>query len=524
MASAAVSAVSAPGEPAYRRREPEKSVLWGIVAAEAQGLREAVAAASDYARGLPRHVDKELDAFLACGLLSNGFARVVCRRCREEHLVAFSCNNRAICPSCTGRRMADTAAALVDRVLPYADYRRWVVTFPARVRYHLAADPKLATAVNREVLRAIFAWQRRCARALGHKPQRANSNAAVTFVQRFNSALELALDLHILIPDALFLPDLREPFHPDARPRIVDLDPPTDDDVATLLDEIIARTLKVLRKFGRLDEDPDEPPEPHLLLASKSTRAPRTVPYQEEPLPRLCARKDGYSLHAGTAVHRNDRKGLENLCRYGLRPPLAQGRLSRAADGTVLYQMKRRFSDGRHVLRFEPQAFLDRLCALVPPRRFHRVRYAGAIAPHCRGRFALTGRGMHDAKDPAAPVASTTAPSAPATAPAVTTAPTAPAPTVRVRHPDDPDDPTRDRRLAWASLMRRSFGIDVLQCPTCSGRMELIATIEDPDVAAKILKHLGLPARAPPRPPPWRPPQQRLPASDHHVDQPSAFE
>ena len=86
------------------------------------------------------------------------------------------------------------------------------------------------------------------------------------------------------------------------------------------------------------------------------------------------ARKDGFSLHAGIAIHKNDRTGLERLCRYGLRPPLAQGRLTRAADGTILYQMKRRFSDGRHVLRFEPQDLLLRLRALVPPRRFHMVR------------------------------------------------------------------------------------------------------------------------------------------------------
>ena len=76
--------------------------------------------------------------------------------------------------------MAETAAALVDRVLPDANDRQWVVTFPARVRDHLAADPKRATAANREVLRAIFAGQRRRGRDQGHKPQRAHSNAAVT--------------------------------------------------------------------------------------------------------------------------------------------------------------------------------------------------------------------------------------------------------------------------------------------------------------------------------------------------------
>jgi hypothetical protein len=60
------------------------------------------------------------------------------------------------------------------------------------------------------------------------------------------------------------------------------------------------------------------------------------------------------------------------------------------------YEMKRKFSDGRHLLRFEPREFLLRLCALVPPRGFHMVRYAGIFAAHARGRHALTGRGMRD--------------------------------------------------------------------------------------------------------------------------------
>ncbi len=89
--------------------------------------------------------------------------------------------------------MDDCAANLVDRVLPRANYRQWVVTFPRRVRYHLAADPKLASRASREVLRTIFGWQRRIARGLGHRLGRASTSAAVTFVQRFNSALELSL-------------------------------------------------------------------------------------------------------------------------------------------------------------------------------------------------------------------------------------------------------------------------------------------------------------------------------------------
>ena len=72
-----------------------------------------------------------------------------------------------------------------------------------------------------------------------------------------------------------------------------------------------------------------------------------------------------------------------------------------------------------------------------------------------------------------------------------------------------------------------SFGIDVLNCPACSSRMELIATIEDPAVARKILEHLGLPTRGPPRPAPWVR-QPALPAvgpgAFEGVDPPSVFD
>ena len=56
-------------------------------------------------------------------------------------------------------------------------------------------------------------------------------------------------------------------------------------------------------------------------------------------------------------------------------------------------------------------------------------------------------------------------------------------------------------RLSWARLLKRVFEIDIEQCPQCGGTLKLIAAIEDPPVIAKILTHLGLSARAPPRSP-----------------------
>ncbi len=55
--------------------------------------------------------------------------------------------------------------------------------------------------------------------------------------------------------------------------------------------------------------------------------------------------------------------------------------------------------------------------------------------------------------------------------------------------------------MSWARLLKRVFDIDIEQCPHCGGTLKIIAAILDPSVIAKILAHLGLPTRAPPRAP-----------------------
>src|SRR6266699_6508259 len=61
----------------------------------------------------------------------------------------------------------------------------------------------------------------------------------------------------------------------------------------------------------------------------------------------------------------------------------------------------------------------------------------------------------------------------------------------------------RPRYWTWALLMRRAFDLGVLRCPRCAGRMQLIATINDPAVIQRILAHLGLPGTRDGPQPPW---------------------
>ena len=56
-------------------------------------------------------------------------------------------------------------------------------------------------------------------------------------------------------------------------------------------------------------------------------------------------------------------------------------------------------------------------------------------------------------------------------------------------------------RIGWARLLKRVFDIDLEHCPQCGGEFKVIAAIEESAVIVRILTHLGLPARAPPRSP-----------------------
>ncbi len=138
--------------PGYSRHRPEATLLYQLVAEHYPRFRDRRAAEG---LALPRYVEDEFDAYLKCGLLEHGFLRVKCDACQAEKLVAFSCKRRGFCPSCGARRMAETAALLVDNVLPEQPLRQWVLSLPFALRYLLATRPEVITQVLGIVYRAI---------------------------------------------------------------------------------------------------------------------------------------------------------------------------------------------------------------------------------------------------------------------------------------------------------------------------------------------------------------------------------
>ena len=111
----------------YQRHQPETTLLYRIVA---QHYPAFLAQLESEGRSLPDYVQQEFTDYLRCGRLEYGFLRVRCEHCHHEKLVAFSCKRRGFCPSCGARRMVESAALLVDEVLPPRPIRQWVLTVP----------------------------------------------------------------------------------------------------------------------------------------------------------------------------------------------------------------------------------------------------------------------------------------------------------------------------------------------------------------------------------------------------------
>ena len=110
---------------AYARRRAEQTVLYRLVQQHLETYL-ALACGGDWdGHAVPGYVERELKRYLECGILTYGFARARCPACGHDFLVAFSCKGRGVCPSCNARRMAETAAHLVDHVVPPLPVRQW---------------------------------------------------------------------------------------------------------------------------------------------------------------------------------------------------------------------------------------------------------------------------------------------------------------------------------------------------------------------------------------------------------------
>ena len=102
-----------------------------------------------------------------------------------------------------------------------------------------------------------------------------------------------------------------------------------------------------------------------------------------------------------------DGSGLERLCRYVMRPPLAAGRLRVIDTEHLSFGLKTPWRDGTTRLVLSPTELIEKLAALIPPPRLNLVRYHGVFAPHAADRDQIVpgpdpaGEGQNGGGEPA---------------------------------------------------------------------------------------------------------------------------
>jgi hypothetical protein len=257
----------------------------------------------------------------------------------------------------------------------------------------------------------------------------------------------------------------------DAHGAFTPIGAPTLDDMQAITTRLAAR---IARMCGRraLSDGPDESERALLRAFARSAsrsgaskHAPESSSDPDHDTPDwgglIKARVDGYDLGCTTVIRESDRARLEHLCKYLLRPPLADRRLRMLGGDQVAMELKTPWRDGTKWLTMDVETFLERLCSIIPKKREHTILYRGVLAAHSARRQKVVPR---------------------------------------------EDDRPRPRNQTWCALMRHGLDLDVLACE-CGKRMRWVATIFEKKSVARMLAAHGLsarvvriaPARAPPQ-------------------------
>ncbi|MBK6585569.1 MAG: transposase [Gammaproteobacteria bacterium] len=388
----------AAGGLAYARHRPEETRLYRLVE---QHYPAFVASLAEQGKVLPAYVEKGVRGLPEVRAARARLLRVRCESCHFERLVAFSCKKRGFCPSCGARRMAETAALLADEVPPALPLRQWVVSFPFALRFLFASRPE-ALAKALEVIYRLLVTH------LAHKAGfrcKEVATGAVTLVQRFGSALNLNIHLHMLCLDGVYVP------RSVGGLRFRRVKAPEREELEHLVQQIAERVGRALERMGLLQRDAEsawlELPSVEdtdairqLLGSSVTYRIAAVGPQAgrkalvlrtitalagEEPRNERVAKANGFSLHAGVSCEAPAHGARAVVPLH--RPP-GGGRAAAhgecAGQGGVLAQdaVPRR-DDAR---RFRTSDFIARLVALVPRPRVNLTRYHGVLAPNHRSR------------------------------------------------------------------------------------------------------------------------------------------
>jgi hypothetical protein len=434
--------------------------------------------------------------------------------------------------------MAAQAAHLVDCILPAVPIRQFVLSFPFELSLLAATKPEVLRALARIHAEELARHYKSAAKKGGEAGKL--HTGAVTFVQRFGSSLNLHVHLHTCALDGVYVES-----EEGEGPRFVPATPPSRAELYVLTERVALRAMTWLRKRGHAKDDDhasNETPDRTFaeVLAQVATQRGTVENVKDDtgesdgpaepaaPLRDEAVTRHGFNLHASLTLAAEDDLGRERLCRYGLRPPFSLSRLRVLRDGRISYRVKK---SSRRVSRcriMTPVECIARLCALVPPPRYPLTRFHGVLAPRAKLRPRIvpklpesvasacvrsaTRSGHNEPRSAPGerpPPRDRSGPVVPERLPVSATAIARGVDGAAVPMPNVLSASHLDRivggllyaatsNVPWATLLARTFEVDVRACARCDGRLEVRAVVTDQLVARKILHAIPTAARAPP--------------------------
>jgi len=471
----------------YVRHQPEKTLLYQVVANNLETWL-AQRRMEGGENSLPDFVEKELRAFLDCGLLERGFILITCEKCKNMIPVAHSCKKRGFCPSCGAKRMSETTYHLIENVLPHVPYRQFVVTFPYPLRYWMATNRSLTNKVHKLVTSLIMSYYRAVAAERGIDGA---EPGGVTFIQRFGSAANLHPHFHIIVADGVWSKNT-------GKPQFYEVAGPSTEDVCDIVQEIASQTIAMLRKENLLSEKGEMIDRPDALddifseseqllaataaslrmriafgseVGSKVRRIGSGFGYEEEiglVKGKRLASANNFTVHANRFIGAQERKKLRELISYTSRPAFSHQRLSLKdpdnPDGDLVYSLKTPWGDGTEAIVIDQMQMIEKLVALIPPPYLHLTRQFGAFGPHSGLRRDIILK-PHVKKGFVAA--------------------------------GEDKDPVR---MSWALLLAVTFKADVERCKVCGARVypDKFDIFDQPEDIQKVMLVMGLKYQPPP--------------------------
>jgi hypothetical protein len=342
--------------PLYRPRDHTASPLWQLLDRHFDEFERVYddRLAAKYGFWRPQ-IRKSVDAYLKCGDLHEGFARVRCPQCKHEMFVAYSCKQRCACPSCHQKRALVTAMHVEEDVCASVPHRQLVFTIPKRFRLYCRYDRKLLGRMTREAWLCVRQYVHE---ALGRKDAVPGMIAAM---QTHGELLHFHPHLHALVTCGAFTDD----------GTFLDVPAFDEDRMLALWED---RIFKLLTKEDLVTED----------VVGQMRSWDHT----------------GFGFDQSVHLPAGDRKGIERLIQYMVRCPFSLSRILKVTDeGTVVYksekQQCRPFPDvkspslkqgtSRNFQILPVLDFLAEFTQHIPAKGSHLIRYYGWYSNKARG-------------------------------------------------------------------------------------------------------------------------------------------